>query len=145
MNAGAHATTMGSAHRRIYALVLTLALLAGTPAACAGWTAAPEARMACCAGDAACPMHDASAPDHGGRQVGSHGPLAQQAADACCAASAPSRQGPAASAAAAAPPPLPAGAFRVMPVEAPHLWRTAPAPALPPLLRRHLLLSVFLL
>ena len=43
--------------RRLAAVILTMGLLAGNAAVCAGWLATPEARMACCAEGGDCPMH----------------------------------------------------------------------------------------
>jgi hypothetical protein len=68
--------------RRLAALAAILAIAVGNAAVCAGWEAAPEARMACCAADAACPMHQPESHHHGlTRGVG------QTQADSCCAAS----------------------------------------------------------
>src|SRR5688572_13110784 len=61
---------------------MTLALLAGNVALCAGWAATPEARMACCAEGAACPMHRPAPPDSHTQRV-----LSQAQADSCCASS----------------------------------------------------------
>jgi hypothetical protein len=68
--------------RRLAALAAILAISVGNAAVCAGWEAAPEARMACCAADAACPMHQPESHHHGSMQGGS-----QTQADRCCAAS----------------------------------------------------------
>jgi hypothetical protein len=68
--------------RRLSAVSLLLALLAGTGGLCDGWLATPAARMACCATGATCPMHQSdSAPTGTSRHV------TQADADSCCAGS----------------------------------------------------------
>ena len=71
---------MGVLHR-LSALFLSLVLLGGNVAVCAGWAASAEARMACCA-DPNCPMHEGKSHHSIGEQV-----VSQAQADACCAAS----------------------------------------------------------
>jgi hypothetical protein len=68
--------------RRSSALLLTLALSAGNIGLCAGWTAAAEARMACCSDGPGCPMSVSNSDDSHSR----HG-VTQEQADACCAVS----------------------------------------------------------
>jgi hypothetical protein len=65
--------------RRASVFTLTLALVIGNAALCAGWAPTPEARMACCA-DPDCPMHKAESSDSDGQP-----PLTQAQADSCCA------------------------------------------------------------
>ena len=64
--------------RRAAVLVLTLALVVGNAALCAGWAATPEARMACCAKEAECPMHKSDSSDTDGHHV-----VTQAQADRC--------------------------------------------------------------
>jgi hypothetical protein len=127
--------------RRVSVVVLTLALVAGNGALCAGWAPTPEARMACCA-DPDCPMHksESSGSDH-------HD-MTQAQADACCAlsegrSSEPSKVALAKIAVAAGP-----GPGTLLPALAPELtvrtaWphvhphRVAPIP-------KYVLFSVFL-
>ncbi len=71
--------------RRVSAVVLSLAFLAGDVALCAGWVATAEARMACCADEDTCPMHRSDGQTEGDRVV------TQAHADSCCAASEPER------------------------------------------------------
>lgn len=79
--------------RRLRIAVLVLALSAGNGGLCAGWMAAPEARMACCAGDGSCAMHQASMEAEGHAH-----PINQSDADRCCAISERGESGPAAAA-----------------------------------------------
>ena len=65
--------------KRLSALALALALMAGNAAVCAGWMSSPEARMACCSEGGACPMHRGSSHDSGSDRV------TQAQADSCCA------------------------------------------------------------
>jgi hypothetical protein len=125
------------------AFALALALLAGNLGVCAGWTATPKARMACCADGDTCPMHQADSQSSGEKRV-----VSQAQADACCAAS--ERQ----QSSQSAPTSIPAvssavfGAGVVVPAPIPALvgsdaWRiVAPIPISP--VPRHVLLSVFL-
>ena len=50
---------------RLSAVLLCLGLIAGNAAICAGWAAAPEARMACCTDDGNCSMHTRESGDSG--------------------------------------------------------------------------------
>jgi hypothetical protein len=68
--------------RRLSAVVLSLALLAGNLAVCAGWGATPDARMACCSKGGACPMHKSDSVDSNSTPA-----VSQAEADSCCAAS----------------------------------------------------------
>ena len=129
--------------RRLSAVTLCLALLAGNAAVCAGWMPTPEARMACCAAEAQCPMHRSGSPDSAaGRE------LTQAQADACCASSDREESNP------SSPPFAAAISFAVLgpgvavPLNRPALvlsdsWRTgSPVPSAP--IPKHVLLSVFL-
>jgi hypothetical protein len=128
---------------RVPAVLLCLGLISGNAAICAGWSATPEARMACCAESAECPMHSGeSHASSSGRG------LTQAEADACCAASERKHSSP------STPTFVPAisvailGPGTVQPASVPTLvlsddWRThAPIPTPP--VPRHVLLSVFL-
>lgn len=139
-----HPTGVVTLGRRVSAVMLTLALVAGHAAECAGWAATPEARMACCADGAACPMHKS---DSSGSH--DHGELSQAQADSCCAfsgrdASAPSLPTlalPISAAVAGTPIKLPAETPALVLSDA---WRSVtppPAGSVP----KHVLLSVFLL
>ena len=65
--------------RRLAAIAMTLALMAGNGAVCAGWMPTPEARMACCV-DGDCPMHEGESKGSASARV-----LTQAQADSCCA------------------------------------------------------------
>ena len=132
-----------TAIRRLTSLALALALVAGNVALCAGWTASPAARMACCAEAGRCPMHQSETSEsHDGRAV------SQGQADACCAAS--ERQGadPSTPTLGLTPWTVPPGAPIVLPAYVPppvltEGWRiVARVPT--SLIPRHVLLSVFL-
>jgi hypothetical protein len=130
--------------RRTAALVTILTLGAAGWAECAGWQAAPKARMACCSGSGGCPMHASTEPGARSERV-----VTQAQADSCCAASDTDDSTPS------------SGAFSValsvalgnsglsteVPVTAPAsfgAWRThVPLPAGP--VPKHVLLSVFLI
>jgi hypothetical protein len=125
--------------KRLAALLVALALTAGNAAVCAGWTSAPQSRMACCA-EGLCAMRLAapdSAHDHGSTQAD---------ADRCCAASESNDSGQAVSTFVLLPatvlvtPPDVAPATPPTPVDG---WRIL-APTPPIRVARHLLLSVFL-
>jgi hypothetical protein len=128
--------------RRLSAVFLALALVAGQAGVCAGWMSTPEARMACCSEDGPCPMHKSDSEDDESKRV-----VSQAEADRCCAASeqensAPSPTGPAFSVTlAVALSPIPG----VLPAPEAHadIWRASvpiPIGHVP----KHLLLSVFL-
>jgi len=68
--------------RRLAAVALTFALVAGNAAMCAGWKPTAEARMACCADGVECPMHKGNSHRSGSERV-----LTQAQADSCCASS----------------------------------------------------------
>jgi hypothetical protein len=129
--------------RRLSAVALSLALIAGNAAVCAGWAATPEARMACCAEGGECPMHKGGSHESGSQRV-----VNQAQADACCAASERDQSSSSNPTVVAAISAAVLGAAVVLPASTPTLvltdgWRTdAPVP-IPPV-PRHVLLSVFL-
>lgn len=144
MTRGWHGRILGlvlAPGRFLLALLLTLALSAGDPALCAGWIAAPDLQMACCADDQTCPMH---APDAEG--AGSTHHDVRHAADNCCMASGQADARPIAATTVVSPshgvvtctdshlrlPPTSAGPARTL--------ARSPGPHVP----RHVLLSVFL-
>ena len=116
-----------------------LALAQTALAQCAGWQAAPEARLGCCQ-DGSCPMH---------RHENGASPakITQAAADTCCAHSPRHESSPSAAAFAttitlAVLQPLPPVVLRLAPATALSApWETSSPPARVP---KHLLLSVFL-
>jgi hypothetical protein len=129
--------------RRLSAVILTMGLLAGNAAVCAGWLATPEARMACCAEGRDCPMHKGESRRSGRERV-----LTQAQADSCCASSereTSSQSNPPVSHAITA---AVLGVGTVIPASVPALvlsdaWRTsAPLPVVS--VPKHVLLSVFL-
>jgi len=129
---------------RLFAIALSLVLIGGNAAVCAGWAATPEARMACCTGtDDGCPMHQG-----GSHHTGSARPLTQAQADSCCAASERDQSNKPTPTSAAAISSAVLGAGIVVPATLPTLilsdrWRTdRPIPITP--VPRHVLLSVFL-
>ena len=77
-----HPTDVVSLIRRLAALTSILALGVGNVAACAGWQATPEARMACCMDDTNCPMHKSESHHHASQHQ-----VTQTQADSCCAGS----------------------------------------------------------
>ena len=128
---------------RFAALALALGLVAGNAAICAGWMPSPEARMACCAGEAECPMHKGDSYRSGSERV-----LTQAQADTCCAAAEgrnSNRSNPSFATAITA---AVLGVGVILPANVPALvlsdaWRTsAPIPIAP--VPKHVLLSVFL-
>jgi hypothetical protein len=127
---------------RLAAVLLCLGLVAGNSAVCAGWSAAPEARMACCTANGACAMHGS-----GSHRAGPHRTVTQAQADRCCAASERDESAP--SSAASMLPVLPAAvahpaAFSVPdPASLIQTWRTL-VPVPPAHVPKHLLLSVLL-
>lgn len=127
---------------RVSAAALTLVLLAGNAAVCAGWMPTPEARMACCSKSGACPMHESGASDSQPSRV-----LTQAQADTCCASS--NHDSSQSSGPFMGPVTLAVlGTASVVPTVAPSLvlsdgWRTAvPIPVAP--IPKHVLLSVYL-
>jgi hypothetical protein len=127
---------------RLSAIVLSLGLLAGNAAVCAGWAPTPEARMACCAEGGRCATHKRESHETGSDHV------TQKQADNCCASSereSSSQSSPPIVAALAA---AVLGPAIVLPPSVPALvlsdgWRTsAPIPIAP--VPKHILLSVFL-
>lgn len=139
-----HPTGVLNLARRLAALAAILTLCVGNLAACAGWDATPEARMACCAGSDTCPMHH-SASD----EPGASSRVSQAQADTCCAISEGHESGTPTStfatsaSIALATSPLPA----LLPAYAStsERWRTlVPLPRRSPI-PKHLLLSVFVI
>ena len=128
---------------RVSAVVLTLVLLAGNAAVCAGWMPTPEARMACCSESGACPMHKSGASD----SEASHA-LTQAQADTCCASS--NRDSSQSSGAFVGTITLAVlGTATVLPLVAPAQvrregWRTTVPISTAPI-PKHVLLSVYLL
>lgn len=68
--------------RRLAALMLSLLVVSGHLAECAGWLGSPEARMACCEDEQTCPMHH-----NGSTPTASAHAVSQADADRCCGAS----------------------------------------------------------
>jgi hypothetical protein len=122
-----------------------LGLIAGqAAAACAGWAATPEERMACCTDEATCPMHKGEAHDGGAARV-----LTQAQADNCCASSERETSTPSTPAFAGAASIAVLGPVTILPASVPAIvlsddWRTgSPIPSPP--ISRHVFLSVFLI
>jgi hypothetical protein len=139
-----HSRGQVTALRRMAAVLLSLALVAGNAAVCAGWAATPEERMACCAEGGECPMHKGRSDESGSERV-----MTQAQADACCAASERDQSNSSNPTAVAAISAAVLGAGLVLPAISPSLvvtdgWRTD-APIHRPPVPRHVLLSVFLL
>jgi hypothetical protein len=129
--------------QRLFALALTLALMAGNAAVCAGWMPSPEARLACCSEGGACPMHEGDS--HG---TGSTPVITQVQADNCCASSERENSSQPNPTFVAAISDAVLGTGVVIPASVPALvlsdgWRPA-APTLVGPIPRHVLLSVFL-
>lgn len=139
--AGQHASGV-VVSRQLSSVALTLALLAGNVAVCAGWVPTPEARMACCSAGNACPMHRED------RQSNDGDPVTQAQADSCCAAAEREHSNHSSPLALVVISSAVLGSGVFVPMTAPALvtrdkWRTvAPTPitAVP----KHVLLSVFL-
>ena len=128
---------------RLAAVALSLGLLAGNAAVCAGWMPTPEARMACCADGAQCPMHKGDSHRSGFERVPT-----QAQADSCCASSEgkTSRQSSPMFVTAITVAVL--GAGTVLPANVPALvlsdgWRTSARMPVGPV-PKHVLLSVYL-
>jgi hypothetical protein len=128
--------------RRLSAIFLTLAVVAGQAGVCPGWMPTAEARMACCSGDGPCPMHKPDSESDGSKRV-----VSQAEADRCCAASEPDDSAPSRSnlafsvtlAVVISPVPV------LIPQPEAHadIWR-ASVPIASARVPKHLLLSVFL-
>jgi len=122
--------------QRLAAVALMFAMMAGNAAVCAGWMPTPEARMACCADGGECPMH----------QGDSH--LTQAQADSCCASSERESTNQSSPTFVSAITEMVLGVGTVLPASDPALvlsdaWRTSAPIPIPPV-RKHILLSVFL-
>jgi hypothetical protein len=128
---------------RLSALALTLALVGGNAAVCAGWLPTPEARMACCSEGGECPMHKGES-----RGTTTHRAITQVQADNCCASSERVQSNQSNPTFVAAISGAVLGTGIVLPASVPAFvlsdgWRTAaPTPTGP--IPKHVLLSVFL-
>ena len=128
---------------RLSAVVLAVALLAGTAGVCAGWLPTPEARMDCCVEGGTCPMHKGDVP--GSAQTRT---MTQAQADSCCASSEGGNSSQSSPSFVASMPQAVLGTGILLPAVAPALvltdgWRTAaPIPTAP--IPKHVLLSVYL-
>jgi hypothetical protein len=128
--------------QRLSAIAMTLALVAGNAAVCAGWKPGAEARMACCE-SGQCPMHK-----RGSHGSGSVRALTQEQADSCCAFSQRENSNRSQPSFVTAITGAVLGAGIVLPASIPALvlsdeWRAfVPIPAAP--VPKHVLLSVFL-
>ena len=128
---------------RLTVLVLSLVLIAGNLALCAGWAATPQARMACCSEGNDCPMHKGESQISGSQRV-----MTQAQADSCCASSESQTSTQSSAAFTAVISSAVLGTTTVLPQIVPALvlrdgWRTdSPIPTT--LVPKHLLLSVFL-
>jgi hypothetical protein len=77
-----HARYVLMVGRRLIVLSLMLTLSSAQSVLCAGWSATPDDRMACCSDGGGCRKHDADA--HG--TPSDHARSSQSDADTCCAA-----------------------------------------------------------
>jgi len=122
---------------------MTLALMAGNVAICAGWLPTPEARMACCADGDECPTHK-----HDSHHSGSAHALTQAQADSCCSSSEGNNSNQSNPSFVTAITGAVLGVGVLLPANVPALvlsdaWRTsAPMPVAP--VPKHVLLSTFL-
>ena len=140
---GEHPRQVGRFVRRLSVLALTLALMAGKTAVCAGWLPTPEARMACCADDVECAMHKGDSHHHGSARA-----VTQVQADRCCASSERRNSNQSNPSAVTAITASVLGIGMVVPASIPALvlsdaWRTSAPPPVAPV-PKHVLLSVFL-
>jgi len=128
---------------RLAALALTVGLVAGNAAVCAGWMPTAEARMACCTDRGECPMHKGDSHRSGSGHV-----LTQVQADSCCASAEDQRSNPSNPSFVTAITAAVLGVGVALPAKVPALvlsdaWRTStPIPIAP--VPKHVLLSVFL-
>jgi hypothetical protein len=129
--------------QRFSAIAMTLALMAGNAAICAGWLPTAEARMACCADGGECPMHKGDSHRSGSGRLPT-----QLQADSCCASAEGQNSNQSNPSFVSAITASVLGVGVVLPANVPALvlsdaWRTsAPIPIAP--VPRHVLLSVFL-
>ncbi len=129
--------------RRLAALAVSLTLLMGQFAWCAGWEATPEARMACCSDGDSCPMHASEPSASPSQRV-----VTQADADSCCATAERGDASPGAPTAASmmwldvvlSPVDAVAAIAQPAPIAS---WQDQDPP-LPSRVSRHLLLSVLL-
>jgi hypothetical protein len=128
--------------RRLSALAIVLALVAGNAAVCAGWLPTPEARMACCSEGGPCPMHKGESSSSGSARV-----VTQAQADSCCASSErdSSNQSNPAFVASITQAVLGTGVIipAIVPARLLEAWRAAAPPPTTPV-PKYILLSVFL-
>ena len=142
-SAGAHPRGVVRVVQRLAAVVLTLALMAGNAAVCAGWLPTAEARMACCADGVECPIHE-----HDSHGSGSERVTTQPEADSCCASAEGRKSNQSTPSFVTAITAAVLGVGIVLPAHVPAFvlsdgWRTsAPIPVAP--VPKHVLLSVFL-
>jgi hypothetical protein len=130
--------------RFVAALALTIGLVGGNTAICAGWMPTAEARRACCADGGECPMHKGDSHHSGSGRV-----LTQTEADSCCAAAERHRSTQSSPAFVTTITAAVLGVGIVLPASVPPLvlsdaWRTAAVISLAAV-PKHVLLSVFLL
>ena len=129
--------------RRCVVAIVMLPLVVGAPGLCAGWAAAPEARMACCASGESCAMDHSEDDGNAARAV------TQSQADACCASSEPDGSTPSAAPAASAITVAVLGLGVVVPPSPPvdrfHPESFTDPPAVATAVARHVLLTVFLI
>jgi hypothetical protein len=129
--------------RRLAALALTVGLMAGNAAICAGWMPTAETRMACCADGAECPMHKGDSHSSASQRV-----LTQAQADSCCAAAESQHSSQSNPSLVTAITAAVLGVGVVLPANVPALvlsdaWRTSAPIRIAPV-PKHVLLSVFL-
>jgi hypothetical protein len=129
--------------KRLAALALGLAMMAGNAVLCVARMPTPEARMACCDHDGDCPMHEGVSHSSGSARF-----LTEAQADSCCASSERENSNPSSPTFVAGFTPAVLGVGAVLPAAVPALvlsdaWRSsAPLPVAP--VPKHVLLSVFL-
>ena len=129
--------------QRLAALALTFGLVAGNAGICSGWSATPEARMACCSESGECPMHKGNS-----HSSASARDLTQAQADSCCASAERKHSNQSNPSFVTAITFAVLGAGVVLPANVPALvlsdgWRTS-TPISIASVPRHVLLSVFL-
>jgi hypothetical protein len=128
--------------QRVSAVALSLALLAGNAAVCAGWAPTPDARMACCT-DGECPMHNGDSQGSASARA-----VSQAQADSCCASAEHKNPNQSTPTVVTAISNAVLGTAITLPAPVPALvlsdaWRTV-APISTAHVPKHVLLSVFL-